>query len=166
MRISDIVRPRRALHAIGSLAACASLLAPALGNAQSLSAGEIEAAVSDKTYQGSMTADRFAEYYAADGSIRGDGYTGEWRAEDDTLCFRYGEAAGDVLGRDPQRAGDDAAQGRRGGRQRHAGRREPRSGSERIPSAPCGTRVRQLRATARCTKVHAEAAHRSADPSV
>jgi len=93
MSISGTVRLRRAPSVIGSLLIGASLLVPALGSAQSLSAEDISAAISDKTYQGSMTVDRFAEYYAADGSIRGDGYTGEWRAEDDTLCFRYGEAA-------------------------------------------------------------------------
>lgn len=67
------------------------LLSPALGTAQELAAGEIAAAISDKTYQGSMTADAFAEYYARDGTIKGDGYTGQWRAKDDMLCYRYGE---------------------------------------------------------------------------
>ena len=53
---------------------------------------DIAAAIGDRTYQGSMTADAFAEYYAADGTVRGDGYTGEWRIEDGALCLRYGGA--------------------------------------------------------------------------
>ena len=60
--------------------------------AEELSAELITAAVADRTYQGSMIADAFAEYYAADGSIRGEGYTGTWRTEDDTMCFTYGDA--------------------------------------------------------------------------
>jgi len=60
--------------------------------AEELSAELVAAAVADRTYQGSMTADAFAEYYAADGTIRGDGYTGTWRAQPDTLCFAYGGA--------------------------------------------------------------------------
>ena len=57
--------------------------------ADGLSADDIAAAIGDRTYQGSMTADAFAEYYAADGTVRGDGYTGCWRAEGDTLCLAY-----------------------------------------------------------------------------
>ena len=59
--------------------------------ADGLSAEEIAAAVSDRTYQGSMTEDAFAEYYAADGSIRGKDYEGAWRTEDGTMCFTYGD---------------------------------------------------------------------------
>ncbi len=69
-----------------------AMLAPPAA-AQELTAEQIAAAVGDRTYQGSMTADAFAEYYAADGTIRGDGYTGIWRAEPDALCFTYGDAA-------------------------------------------------------------------------
>ena len=56
-------------------------------------AGEITSAVSDHTYQGSMSnaGSGFAEYYAPDGTIRGDGYTGKWRTEDGAMCFQYGE---------------------------------------------------------------------------
>lgn len=61
--------------------------------AAALSAADIAAAVSDRTYQGSMTDNAFAEYYAPDGTIRGDGYTGKWRTEDDTMCFQYGDDA-------------------------------------------------------------------------
>ena len=70
-----------------------AMLAPMPASAQDLTAEEIAAAVGDRTYQGSMTADAFAEYYAADGTIRGDGYAGTWRAGPDSLCFAYGDAA-------------------------------------------------------------------------
>ena len=57
------------------------------------SAAEISAAVSDHTYQGSMSVANsgFAEYYAPDGSIRADGYSGKWRVEDGKMCFQYGD---------------------------------------------------------------------------
>lgn len=61
--------------------------------AGSLSGADIAKAVSDRTYQGSMTDNAFAEYYAADGTIRGKDYTGKWRTEDDTMCFQYGDSA-------------------------------------------------------------------------
>lgn len=56
-------------------------------------AEEIASAVSDHTYQGSMSkpGSGFAEYYAPDGTIRGDGYMGKWRTEDGVMCFQYGE---------------------------------------------------------------------------
>ena len=56
-------------------------------------ASELTAAVSDHTYQGSMSAggSGFAEYYAADGSIVADGYSGKWRVEDGMMCFQYGD---------------------------------------------------------------------------
>lgn len=56
-------------------------------------ADQISAAVSDHTYQGSMSvaASGFAEYYASDGSIRADGYSGKWRTKDGAMCFQYGE---------------------------------------------------------------------------
>lgn len=56
-------------------------------------AQEIADAVSDHTYQGSMSSggSGFSEYYAADGSIRGADYTGTWRTEDGVMCFNYGK---------------------------------------------------------------------------
>ena len=93
MRARRTTLDPRAVGRAGRLLAAASLLMmPALGAAQALTADQIAEAIGDKTYQGSMTADAFAEYYAADGTIRGDGYTGRWRAEDGSLCYRYGEA--------------------------------------------------------------------------
>lgn len=52
---------------------------------------EITGAVSGKTYQGSMLKDSFVEYYDADGSIKGKGYSGTWRATDQAMCFTYGD---------------------------------------------------------------------------
>lgn len=61
-----------------------------------LSGDEIRATVSDHTVAGSMLeSGPYAEFYQADGMIRGDGYTGMWSIEDDTMCFSYGgESAG------------------------------------------------------------------------
>jgi hypothetical protein len=57
------------------------------------SAEEVETNVSDHTYQGSMSVagSGFAEYYAADGSIKANDYSGAWRAEDGAMCFQYGD---------------------------------------------------------------------------
>lgn len=61
-----------------------------------LSGEEISALVSGNTVEGSMMAScPYAEFYAADGMIKGDGYGGEWMIEGDTMCFSYGgESAG------------------------------------------------------------------------
>lgn len=53
-------------------------------------ADDIKVAVSDRTYQGSMTMDAFTEYYHADGKISGKDYSGRWRAMDGKMCFQYG----------------------------------------------------------------------------
>lgn len=60
--------------------------------AENIGADDIARAVSDKTYQGSMTDSAFAEYYGADGSIRGKDYSGKWRTEDNRMCFQYGDS--------------------------------------------------------------------------
>nr|WP_317054802.1 hypothetical protein [Roseovarius sp. W115] len=46
--------------------------------------------MSDRTYLGGMLTGTFSEYYAADGTIKGDGYGGKWRAADNSMCFQYG----------------------------------------------------------------------------
>ena len=63
--------------------------------AEDLAKGDaIKAAITDKTVQGSMVASgAYTEFYAADGTIRGSGYTGKGRVEGDTMCFDYGEGA-------------------------------------------------------------------------
>lgn len=74
-----------------SLAALVLLTAPAF--AETLATGaEISAAVSGNTVQGSMTASgAYTEFYAEDGTIKGQGYTGKWTIEGDAMCFDYGE---------------------------------------------------------------------------
>lgn len=55
---------------------------------------QIQAAISDSTVAGTMfDSGDYAEFYAADGTIRGDGYTGTWSVDGDTMCFDYGEGA-------------------------------------------------------------------------
>lgn len=73
----------------------AALLLSAPAFAQDLATGDaIRTAISDKTVQGSMIeSGAYTEFYAADGTIRGDGYTGTWSVKDDSMCFDYGEGA-------------------------------------------------------------------------
>lgn len=61
--------------------------------AQDLANGAaISAAISGNTVQGSMSASgAYTEFYAADGMIKGQGYTGTWTVEGDAMCFDYGE---------------------------------------------------------------------------
>lgn len=84
---------RSALAPIAMIAALVALGAEPAGADEAPDAAAISAAVSDHTYQGSMSAggSGFAEYYAPGGAIRGDGYTGQWRVEDGTMCFKYGD---------------------------------------------------------------------------
>lgn len=59
-----------------------------------LSGSEIEALIAGNTVGGAMAeSGEYTEYYAEDGTIHGDGYTGEWTVEDDAMCFDYGEGA-------------------------------------------------------------------------
>lgn len=76
-------------------ATLASLFLAAPAFAQDLATGDaIKAAIADNTVQGSMVeSGAYTEFYAADGTIRGDGYTGTWTVENDEMCFNYGEGA-------------------------------------------------------------------------
>ncbi|WP_282611210.1 hypothetical protein [Pelagibius sp. Alg239-R121] len=78
---------------MASFATVMLLLPVTLKAADKPTAAELTEAVSDHTYQGSMSAANsgFAEYYAPDGAIRADGYTGKWRVEDGLMCFQYGD---------------------------------------------------------------------------
>jgi hypothetical protein len=76
-----------------------ALVLAALGGpvlAQDLSGAEITATIAGKTVQGDMLdSGAYSEFYDADGTIRGEGYTGLWTVEGDTMCFAYdGESAG------------------------------------------------------------------------
>jgi hypothetical protein len=67
----------------------AALAAPANGAA-------IAAAISGNTVAGNMDASGpYAEFYEAGGTIKGDGYTGKWSIEGDTMCFEYEGTAKD-----------------------------------------------------------------------
>ncbi len=53
---------------------------------------QIKAAIAGNTVQGSMIdSGAYTEFYAADGTIKGDGYSGTWTVEGDQMCFKYGE---------------------------------------------------------------------------
>lgn len=66
--------------------------------AQDLTGAQIAATIAGKTVQGNPDeGEGYAEYHAADGTLRGDGYVGAWSVEGDSLCFAYsGEPAGCV----------------------------------------------------------------------
>lgn len=53
--------------------------------------------VSDRTFTGTYEGEPYVEYYAADGSLRGESggesYTGSWAVEGDELCFTYVDSA-------------------------------------------------------------------------
>lgn len=63
------------------------------GQAETLATtDQINAAIAGNTVQGSMSASgAYTEFYAKDGTIKGDGYTGKWMAEGEGVCFFYGE---------------------------------------------------------------------------
>lgn len=68
-----------------------ALLAASPLAAQEAATGEsLRAAVAGNTVQGSMAEAAYAEFYAADGTIRGDGYQGTWTIDGDAMCFAYG----------------------------------------------------------------------------
>jgi hypothetical protein len=57
-------------------------------------AAAIHAALVGNTVTGNMLASGgYAEFYAADGSIRAADYTGKWAIKGDRMCFDYGDAA-------------------------------------------------------------------------
>jgi hypothetical protein len=68
-------------------------LLPAAAAAETATGAAIRAAIAGNTVQGDMASSgAYTEFYAADGTIRGAGYTGTWTIEGDTMCFAYGEA--------------------------------------------------------------------------
>ena len=59
--------------------------------ADMLTAEQIRAAIAGNTVQGSMEGSgAYAEFYQADGTIKGKDYTGVWSVEGDAMCFQYG----------------------------------------------------------------------------
>jgi hypothetical protein len=72
------------------LLACAFVLAIAGAAFAAATGDQIRAAISDSTVQGNMDAGGpYAEYYAPDGTIKGNDYTGKWSVEGDAMCFVY-----------------------------------------------------------------------------
>lgn len=72
----------------------AALFASGVATADDSLTGEaISAAVSDHSYQGSMSSPNsgFNEYYAPDGTIYGKDYEGQWTTRAGEMCFAYGE---------------------------------------------------------------------------
>lgn len=57
-----------------------------------LNGDEITDLIAGNTITGSMSSgQQYAEFYAKDGTIHGDGYTGTWSIDGDAMCFDYGE---------------------------------------------------------------------------
>ncbi len=61
--------------------------------AQDISGADaIRSAIAGNTVQGSMASSGgYTEFYGADGTIKGSGYTGTWALDGDKMCFKYGE---------------------------------------------------------------------------
>lgn len=56
-----------------------------------LTGDQISQRISDKTVTGAMeSSGDYAEFYQADGAIKGKDYTGMWTVEGDSMCFQYG----------------------------------------------------------------------------
>jgi hypothetical protein len=70
----------------------AAWLSPAgAGAADMLTGDQIRSLVSGNTVQGNMeAAGAYTEFYAEDGTIKGNGYTGAWNIDGDSMCFQYG----------------------------------------------------------------------------
>jgi hypothetical protein len=82
-----IMRRRGAGVALALLAAWPAMLAAA----DLLKGGQIRTLIAGNTVQGAMEATgAYTEFYAPDGTIRGEGYTGSWTVEGDQMCFQYG----------------------------------------------------------------------------
>ena len=75
------------------VATALTLSMPLAAQAQEVAKGaDITAAIAGNTVQGNMVdAGAYTEFYAADGMIKGQGYTGTWTVEGDAMCFDYGE---------------------------------------------------------------------------
>ena len=62
---------------------------------------QIRAAIADSTVTGNMDASGpYAEFYQADGTIKGKDYQGTWTVEGDTMCFAYPDTPKDCYALD------------------------------------------------------------------
>jgi opacity protein-like surface antigen len=77
--------------AIASVLALATSPAFARDGSDHMGGGDLGAAVSGKTVQGSMRGSgNYTEYYAPDGTLKGNNYSGKWRIDNnDHLCVTY-----------------------------------------------------------------------------
>jgi hypothetical protein len=68
-------------------------IAAGAGQAKTLATtDQINAAIAGNTVQGCMSASGpDTEFYAKDGTIKGNGCPGKWMAEGEGMCFFYGE---------------------------------------------------------------------------
>jgi hypothetical protein len=92
MRKTRAENPSRTLI-YTALAAVALMVSGFAGANSTPSAEAIADAVSDHSYQGSMSEANsgFNEYHAPNGTIHGDGYKGQWTTKNGEMCFAYGE---------------------------------------------------------------------------
>ena len=78
--------------ALGAGALALSLAtAGAAGAGEGLTGDQIRALIGGNTVEGAMVATGpYAEFYQADGTIKGKDYTGAWSIDGDAMCFQYG----------------------------------------------------------------------------
>jgi hypothetical protein len=85
----DLRTARRAL-AVAVIGAFMSGIGGALAG-EILTGDQITQLLSGKTVTGAMeSGGDYAEFYQADGTIKGKDYTGSWSVEGDSMCFQYG----------------------------------------------------------------------------
>lgn len=67
---------------------------------QKIAPADLPAVVANRTYRGEFDGEPYAEYYAADGTLRGkqgtETYTGSWKVVGEQLCFSYPKPAADA----------------------------------------------------------------------
>ena len=84
---------------IALLTAFVAIGTPVMADDHAANSGEIRNAIAGNTVKGSMVdASDYTEFYATDGTIKGDGYTGSWYLKDNKMCFKYGGNPADCYG--------------------------------------------------------------------
>jgi len=69
------------------------LAAPVLAEGHA-NGDQILAGIAGNTVQGDMSGGvAYSEFYDADGTIKAEGYSGQWTIDGDQMCFDYGEGA-------------------------------------------------------------------------
>ena len=90
---------KEAASSIATASSAASSVMSSASSAAAMPAGDkvapadLPAVVANRTYRGMSDGQPYAEYYAADGSVRGktggEPYTGSWKVVGEQLCFTY-----------------------------------------------------------------------------